>query len=73
MVIIDAQVHAYERNTRAAPGRCPNGPAESRAMTWWRPGRRRGGGAVLVSPFTMYGYDAAMRSRFTGSILGDSA
>ena len=57
---IDCQVHCYERNTPAAPG----------AHTWRTRGsnrRRHGGGddavggdgAIMISPFSLYGYDAS--------------
>jgi L-fuconolactonase len=61
MVIIDAQVHAYERNH---PGRpwigVLTGPAEVTGDDMVAAMDTVGvDGAVLVSPFTMYGYDAS--------------
>jgi L-fuconolactonase len=61
MLTIDAQVHAYERDRPGRPWLAPlQGPAEVTgdqmvaAMD-----AVRVDGAVLVSPFTMYGYDAS--------------
>jgi predicted TIM-barrel fold metal-dependent hydrolase len=61
MMIIDAQVHAYERNH---PGRpwvgVLTGPAEVTGDDMVAAMDAVGvDGAVLVSPFTMYGYDAS--------------
>jgi predicted TIM-barrel fold metal-dependent hydrolase len=61
MVIIDAQVHAYERNH---PGRpwvgVLTGPAQVTGDDMVAAMDAVGvDGAVLVSPFTMYGYDAS--------------
>ena len=61
MLTIDAQVHAYERNHAARPWRAVlHGPPEVTgdqmvaAMD-----EVEVDGALLVSPFTMYGYDAS--------------
>src|SRR3954467_1767803 len=61
MQTIDAQVHAYERDRPGRPWLAAlHGPAEATgdqmvaAMD-----AVRVDGAVLVSPFTMYGYDAS--------------
>ena len=61
MLTIDAQVHAYERDRPGRPWlEALQGPAEVTgdqmvaAMD-----RVRVDGAILVSPFTMYGYDAS--------------
>ena len=61
MLTIDAQVHAYERDRPGRPWLAAlQGPAEVTgdqmvaAMD-----RVRVDGAILVSPFTMYGYDAS--------------
>ncbi len=61
MVIIDSQVHAYERNH---PGRpwlgVLTGPEEVTGNDMVAAMDAVGvAGAVLVSPFTMYGYDAS--------------
>ncbi|MGE3539343.1 MAG: amidohydrolase [Candidatus Tectimicrobiota bacterium] len=61
MAIIDAQVHAYERNH---PGRpwlgVLTGPEEVTGANMVAAMDAVGvDGAVLVSPFTMYGYDAS--------------
>jgi hypothetical protein len=51
MMIIDAQVHAYERNHPGRPwvGTLTN-PAEVWVMTWWQRWTPSVAGAVLVSP-----------------------
>ncbi len=61
MLIIDAQVHAYERNH---PGRpwvgVPTGPDEVTGDAMVAAMEAVGvAGAVLVSPFSLYGYDAS--------------
>jgi len=61
MMIIDAQVHAYERNY---PGRpwvgTLTGPAEVTGDNMVAAMDAVGvAGAVLVSPFSLYGYDAS--------------
>jgi L-fuconolactonase len=61
MPVIDAQVHAYERNH---PGRrwhaLLTGPAEVTGDQMVAAMDAAGvDGAILVSPFTMYGYDAS--------------
>jgi L-fuconolactonase len=61
MIIIDAQVHAYERNHPGRPwAGVLTGPAEvtgdNRVAAMDAVGVA---GAVLVSPLTMYGYDAS--------------
>src|SRR6266699_6963272 len=61
MLIIDSQVHAYERNH---PGRpwigVLTGPDEVTGDAMVAAMEAVGvAGAVLVSPFTMYGYDAS--------------
>jgi len=60
MVIIDAQVHAYERNHPGRPwAGVLTGPAEVTGDDMVAAMDAVGvDGAVLVSPFTMYGYDA---------------
>jgi predicted TIM-barrel fold metal-dependent hydrolase len=61
MVIIDAQVHAYERNHPGRPwAGVLTGPAEVTGDDMVAAMDAVGvAGAVLVSPFTMYGYDAS--------------
>src|SRR5574341_479852 len=61
MVIIDAQVHAYERNHPGRPwAGVLTGPAEVTSDDMVAAMDAVGvDGAVLVSPFTMYGYDAS--------------
>jgi predicted TIM-barrel fold metal-dependent hydrolase len=61
MVIIDAQVHAYERNHPGRPwAGVLTGPAEVTGDDMVAAMDVVGvAGAVLVSPFTMYGYDAS--------------
>jgi hypothetical protein len=61
MVTIDSQVHAYERNH---PGRpwvgFPTGPEEGTGDDMVAAMDAVGvDGAVLVSPFSLYGYDAS--------------
>jgi len=61
MVIIDAQVHAYERDHPGRPwAGVLTGPAEVSGDDMVAAMDAVGvDGAVLVSPFTMYGYDAS--------------
>ncbi len=61
MVIIDAQVHAYERDHPGRPwAGVLTGPAEVTGDAMVAAMDAVGvDGAVLVSPFTMYGYDAS--------------
>jgi L-fuconolactonase len=61
MVIIDSQVHAYERNHPGRPwAGVLTGPAEVTGDDMVAAMDAVGvAGAVLVSPFTMYGYDAS--------------
>jgi predicted TIM-barrel fold metal-dependent hydrolase len=61
MMIIDAQVHAYERNHPSRPwAGVLTGPAEVTGDAMVAAMDAVGvDGAVLVSPFTMYGYDAS--------------
>jgi predicted TIM-barrel fold metal-dependent hydrolase len=61
MVIIDAQVHAYERDHPGRPwAGVLTGPAEVTGDDMVAAMDAVGvDGAVLVSPFTMYGYDAS--------------
>src|SRR5438034_4010591 len=61
MVIIDSQVHAYERNHPGRPwAGVLTGPAEVTGDAMVAAMDAVGvDGAVLVSPFTMYGYDAS--------------
>ena len=61
MPTIDAQVHAYERNHPGRPWRgVLHGPAEVTGDAMVAAMDAVGvDGAILVSPFTMYGYDAS--------------
>jgi L-fuconolactonase len=61
MMIIDSQVHAYERNHPGRPwAGVLTGPAEVTGDDMVAAMDAVGvDGAVLVSPFTMYGYDAS--------------
>src|SRR5437773_7182599 len=61
MLTIDAQVHAYERNHPGRPwAGVLTGPAEVTGDDMVAAMDAVGvDGAVLVSPFTMYGYDAS--------------
>jgi predicted TIM-barrel fold metal-dependent hydrolase len=61
MLTIDAQVHAYERNHPGRPWRAAlAGPAEVTGDDMVKAMDAVGvDGAILVSPFTMYGYDAS--------------
>ena len=61
MVIIDSQVHAYERDHPGRPwAGVLTGPAEVTGDAMVAAMDAVGvDGAVLVSPFTMYGYDAS--------------
>jgi L-fuconolactonase len=61
MIIIDSQVHAYERNHPSRPwAGVLTGPAEVTGDDMVAAMDAVGvAGAVLVSPFTMYGYDAS--------------
>jgi predicted TIM-barrel fold metal-dependent hydrolase len=61
MMIIDAQVHAYERNYPGRPwAGVLTGPAEVTGDAMVASMDAVGvAGAILVSPFTMYGYDAS--------------
>src|SRR5919202_51866 len=61
MVIIDAQGHAYERNHPGGPwAGVLTGPAEATGDDMVAAMDAVGvAGAVLVSPFTMYRYDAS--------------
>src|SRR5215472_1615065 len=61
MMTIDAQVHAYERNHPGRPwAGVLTGPAEVTGDNMVAAMHAVGvDGAVLVSPFTMYGYDAS--------------
>ena len=62
MVIIDAQVHAYERDHPGRPwAGVLTGPAEVTGDAMVAAMDAVGvDGAVLVSPFTMYGYDSCL-------------
>jgi predicted TIM-barrel fold metal-dependent hydrolase len=61
MLTIDAQVHAYERNHPGRPWLAVlHGPAEVTGDQMVAAMDEAGvDGALLVSPFTMYGYDAS--------------
>src|SRR6266481_1508223 len=61
MLTIDAQVHAYERDHPRRPWRAAlHGPAEVTGDDMVAAMDAVGvDGALLVSPFTMYGYDAS--------------
>ena len=61
MVIIDSQVHGYERDYPGRPwAGVLTGPAEVTGDDMVAAMDAVGvDGAVLVSPFTMYGYDAS--------------
>jgi L-fuconolactonase len=61
MLTIDAQVHAYERDRPGRPWLAPlHGPAEATGAQMAAAMDAVGvHGALLVSPFTMYGYDAS--------------
>src|ERR1700747_1172853 len=61
MPILDSQVHAYERNHPGRPwAGTLHGPAEVTGDQMVAAMDAVGvDGAVLVSPFTMYGYDAS--------------
>jgi predicted TIM-barrel fold metal-dependent hydrolase len=61
MMIIDSQVHAYERNHPGRPwAGVLTGPAEVTGDAMVASMDAVGvAGAILVSPFTMYGYDAS--------------
>jgi L-fuconolactonase len=61
MPTIDAQVHAYERNHPGRPWRAVlHGPPEATGDQMVAAMDEVGvDGALLVSPFTMYGYDAS--------------
>ena len=75
MVIIDSQVHAYERDHPGRPwAGVLTGPAEVTGDDMVAAMDAVGvDGAVLVSPFTMYGYDASYALESTGSIPVGSA
>jgi len=75
MVIIDTQVHAYERDHPGRPwAGVLTGPAEVTGDDMVAAMDAVGvDGAVLVSPFTMYDYDASYAPRSTGSIPVGSA
>jgi predicted TIM-barrel fold metal-dependent hydrolase len=61
MPIIDSQVHAYAANTPQRPWRSvPNWPAHVTGEEMVAAMARVGiDGAILVSPFSLYGYDAS--------------
>src|ERR1700680_5238724 len=61
MPVIDVQVHAYERNHPGRPwAGTLHGPAEVTGDQMVAAMDEVGvDGAVLVSPFSMYGYDAS--------------
>src|SRR6476661_1747554 len=61
MLTIDAQVHAYERNHRGRPWHAVlTGPPEVTGDQMVAAMDAAGiDGAILVSPFTMYRYDAS--------------
>src|SRR6476469_7929222 len=61
MLTIDAQVHAYERNHPGRPWRAElTGPPEVTGDQMVAAMDAVGvDGALLVSPFTIYGYDAS--------------
>jgi predicted TIM-barrel fold metal-dependent hydrolase len=61
MPIIDAQVHAYERNHPGRPWAAVlHGPAEVTGDDMVAAMKAAGvDGALLVSPFTMYRFDAS--------------
>ena len=61
MLTIDAQVHAYERDRPGRPWLAAlHGPAEVTGDQMVAAMDAVGvDGAILVSPFTMYGYDAS--------------
>ena len=61
MLTLDAQVHAYERNRPGRPWKAVlHGPPEVTGKDMVAAMDAVGvDGAVLVSPFTMYGYDAS--------------
>ena len=64
MPIIDAQIHAYERNHAGRPWAAVlQGPAEVTGDDMVAAMEAVGvDGALLVSPFTMYRYDASYGS-----------
>src|SRR3954454_19806468 len=61
MLTIDAQVHAYERDRPGRPWLAAlHGPAEATGAQMVAAMDAVGvDGALLVSPFTMYGYDSS--------------
>ena len=61
MMIIDSQVHAYERNHQGRPwAGVLTGPAEITGDAMVASMDAVGvAGAILVSPFAMYGYNAS--------------
>ena len=61
MMVIDSQVHAYEANTSKRPWRTvPNWPAHVTGDEMVAAMDKVGvDGAIFVSPFAMYGYDAS--------------
>jgi predicted TIM-barrel fold metal-dependent hydrolase len=61
MLIIDSQVHAYERNRPERPWlSVPNWPAEANADQMVAAMDAVGvDGAINISPFSLYGYDAS--------------
>ncbi len=61
MLIIDFQVHAYERNRPERPWlNVPNWPAEANADQMVKAMDAVGvDGAINISPFSLYGYDAS--------------
>jgi len=69
MTIIDSQVHAYEANTPKRPGTvCRTGPITHRRRDGGGDGQGRLDGAIFISSFSMYRYDAAMPWRWHGPI-----
>ena len=61
MMVIDSQVHAYEANTSARPWlHEPQWPPHVTGNEMVAAMDAVGvGGAILVSPFSLYGYDAS--------------
>src|SRR4026209_821198 len=59
-MIIDSQIHAYEANTPKRPWRTvPNGPASATCEEQVAAMDKHGiDGAIFISAFSMYGYDA---------------
>ena len=74
MPIIDSQVHAYEANTPKRPWRTvPNWPEHVTGDEMVAAMDEVGvDGAIFVSPFAMYGYDASYAVDVSVRIPGGS-